>query len=718
MKVLYLIILCLLSFALESYSQTYSIYGNVKDAEGKALPGVNVIVTGLNTGDATNVKGDYTVKGLEKGEYTLQFSAIGFRRVTRKVNLMKDTRLDVMLETEAFITEQVIVSAGKHEQRLSDLPVSAAIIDNKDMLRFNHSNLRDALKYIPGVNLVEDQLSIRGSSGYSRGAGSRVLMAIDGLPFYTGDTGEIIWEAIPVNEVERVEIIKGASSSLYGSTAIGGVINVVTREINQPFTYIKTFIGGYDKPSHDLWDWSSSYRLFNGQSIAHSNLFGKLSFSAAFTRLEDEGYRRNNFNKRYIGYLKGGYKFSDASSLSLLFNSLNQYSGNFIYWKDSRSALEPPDEDIGQTVKSDRYMMGLISDNKLSSNFDLIMRGSFYTTKWTDETASRNSAEADQYRGEIQTNYRVNPRLLFINGFELNYSTVSSNIFGTPEAYGAGVYSQGELSFNFPLLLTGGLRYDYNRVNDLDGDYALSPRLGFNYKFTERIILRGMLGTGFRAPSLAEKFTQTFVSGIGIKPNPAVEPESNITFETGVLLLTDLGSLDAAVFRNGYYDMIEPIVDLTDGNIMVANLVRARIQGAEFNITPRISNEINLSLNYTFMIPEDLNTGKTLKYRPKHLFYSSVSYAENGFEAGLNFRYWSRVEEVDIELVDLGFIPDGEKRVEVFVLDLNTGYNFIQMGLPVRVYLNIKNLLNYNYIELIGNIAPLRNIALSFELFL
>jgi outer membrane receptor for ferrienterochelin and colicins len=317
----------------------------------------------------------------------------------------------------------------------------------------------------------------------------------------------------------------------------------------------------------------------------------------------------------------------------------------------------------------------------------------------------------------LQSNLKLSGNLLLVNGFELNKSMVNSNIFGSPESFGAGVYSQGELSFSFPLLLTLGLRYDYNRVNNQQHSQALSPKLGFNYKFSESFALRGMLGTGFRSPSLAEKFTSTFISGIRIKPNPEVEPESNITFETGILYQHKIFTIDAAVFRNEYYDMIEPAVD-TDGQIFFTNLIRARIQGFELNISPRLTDQIKLNFNYTFMDARDRNNGKYLKYRPQHLFYSGLSYSIESLETGINFRYWSRVKEIDNELVDLGLVPDGDKRVPVYVVDLNAGYNFLRIGFPGRVYLNFKNILNYNYIEIIGNIAPLRNIALSFEIFI
>jgi iron complex outermembrane receptor protein len=85
------------------------------------------------------------------------------------------------------------------------------------------------------------------------------------------------------------------------------------------------------------------------------------------------------------------------------------------------------------------------------------------------------------------------------------------------------------------------------------------------------------------------------------------------------------------------------------------------------------------------------------------------------FLAGADFRYWSRVEEIDEELINLGLVPDGNLRVEVFVLDLRAGYNLNLVNIPLKVFLNVNNVLNYNYVELIGNLAPIRNYSLSIE---
>jgi outer membrane receptor for ferrienterochelin and colicins len=709
-------------FCFSLYSQTYNISGKVTDEKGTPLIGVNVIIPNTGLGDATDTKGEYLILGLKKGKLSIEFSSIGYTSVRMEFEIAEENlRLDVMLPEEIIESEQVIISAGKHEQKISELPVSAEIISAERFAQKNFINLEDALRYVPGVNMTQDQISIRGSSGYSRGAGSRVLLAIDGIPYLTGDTGETIWEAIPTHALERVEIIKGAASTLYGSTALGGVINILTRSISTaPQTYFKAFVGTYDKPSHDEWDWSGEYRMFNGQTISHSNTFGKFGAAVSFTRLESAGYKQSGFHKKYIGYLKSSYQLSQTSSITLLANSLNKRSGNFIYWKDSRNALVPPDADQGQSVETNRYMAGLNFKSILSDNFYYDIKTSYYRTHWDDGASPNNESTANLFRGEVQTTYSLNSSAIIVSGIEGSASDVSSNIFGSPTASAFGVYSQIDYKFNFPLTATFGVRYDYNKLDTLSGASAFSPKLGLNYKYSDQLIFRGFIGTGFRAPSLAEAFTSTTASGITVKPNPNLKSEHNISTEAGVnYLLTKNISLDAAIFHSEYYDFIEPGIDPKDGLVIFDNLTRARIQGFEINSDYFfLDRKLNLNLNYTYMWARDIERNKFLKYRPRHLAGGGIEYKINNFQAGADVRYWSRVEEIDFELIDLGLVPDGDSRVEVFVVDLRGGYDFNIGELPLKIYLNINNLLNYNYVELIGNLEPIRNYTLSLEIIL
>ncbi len=599
------------------------------------------------------------------------------------------------------------------------MPVSASLIDFSEFSRKNFVKLDQALRYVPGVNITMDQVSIRGSSGYSRGAGTRVLVAIDGVPLYTGDTGEIIWEIVPVTELKRVEIIKGASSSLYGSTAIGGVINVITKEISSnPVTFFKSYIGFYDKPAHDEWNWSGERRPFNGLTLSHSNRLGDLGISASLTRTENMSYRENDWQKRYSGYLKAKYNFNEMISLTLFGTGFVQERSTFNFWKDSQNALTPPDDDIGQLVNSERFIFGLIFDDIINENVSFNIKSNLYKSFWKDQSESLNSSTSNLFRNEIQGNFKLAKNMLLISGAEIALGEVTSNIFSNPTSKSLGFYSQLEYEFNFPLKLSLGARYDFSKLDTLESSGSFSPKLGANLKLSENTILRASVAKGFRAPSLAEAYTSTTASGVRVKPNPLLKSETNYSAELGINQnFFGFINADLAVFQSEYYDLIEAGIDPADGQVFFNNVGRARIQGSEFNLVLDLNMiDSKLSMGHTYLWARDVNQNKSLKYRPRHLLYTRYQFNKGIFEFGADFRYWSRVEEIDFELISLGLVPNGDKRVPVYVLDISCGLSLYSLNLPARIYLNAENILNYNYIEMIGNISPIRNYSLSLEL--
>jgi len=709
-----------LIFISQLLPQSYSIKGTITDTLDKPLQYINVAITGTTFGDASDEDGKYKITNLPKGTYTIKYSAIGYQSFNKE-DIMIDNNsitINIVLKEEVIESDEVIVTSSKYEQKKSELPVSAEIIAGTEFLERNFTDMEDALRYVPGINMVDDQISIRGSSGYSRGVSSRVLLALDGLPFYTGDTGETIWEAIPVTELKRVEIIKGAASSLYGSSAIGGVVNALSRDIStHPTTTINGFAGFYDKPYYDLWDWSGELRPFNGLTLAHSNTFGNYGLNISFSRLESSGYKKNDYLKKYVGFVKMLYSFTPTSSLTFIANTLNKRAESFIYWKDSRNTLIPPDNTLGEKVETNRYLLGLVYKSVIGTKIFYRINTSYYLNDWEDNFTPMNESVSKLFRGEIQVNTSLSNRLLLVTGIEGYTSSVNSTIFGNPDAHSYGAYSLLDMNFEFPLFVSIGVRYDYTKLDSLESSSALSPKLGLNYKLSETIILRSSLGSGFRAPSLAEAFTSTSTSGIRIKPNPNLQSETNLTFEFGVNyeVIRQL-NVDFAVFQNEYYDMIEASVDPKDNKVRFDNVIRARIKGFEANTLIRIiPDEMTITIGYTYLWARDLENNIALKYRPRHTLYSGFEFKKWDFDLGINFRYWSEVEEIDNELVDLGIIRDGELRVPVFSTDVRVAYNFREIGLPVDIYLNIKNLTNYNFIELIGNLSPIRNYSLGFN---
>jgi iron complex outermembrane receptor protein len=433
--------------------------------------------------------------------------------------------------------------------------------------------------------------------------------------------------------------------------------------------------------------------------------------------LENLSYKKNDYSKKYIGFLKMLYSFTPTSSLTFIANTLNKRAESFIYWKDSHNTLVPPDNTLGEKIETNRYLLGLVYKSVIGTKVYYRINTSYYLNDWKDNFTPMNESKSYLFRGEIQVNTSLSNSMIMVTGIEGYTSSVNSTIFGNPDSHSYGAYALLDINFEFPLFLSFGLRYDYTKLDSLEASSAWSPKLGLNYKITERVILRSSLGRGFRAPSLAEAFTSTSASGIRIKPNPYLQPETNLTFEVGVNYeVIEQLNVDLAAFHNEYYDMIEPSVDPTDNNVRFDNVVRARIQGFEASSLIRIiPNEMTFTIGYTYLWARDLENNIALKYRPRHTLYSGLEYWKWNFNLGLNFRYWSEVDEIDDELVDLGIIKDGELRVPVYVTDLRVAYNFREMGLPVDIYFNIKNLTNYNFIELIGILRPIRNYSLGFN---
>ncbi len=701
-------------------AQTGILSGRIINEKAEPIFGASVVVVGTSIGTLANEFGVFEIQNIPIGIYSIQVSAISYEKQTiTNVQINEFARpLNVILKEALIQTEQIIVSAGKYEQRVQDLTVSTAVLQPEIISKKNHLTFDDLLRHVPGIQMNLEQVSIRGSSGYSKGAGARVLVAINGLPIYSGDNGDIVWEMIPVADIERVEIIKGPASSLYGSTAIGGVINIITKAtVKKPITNFRSYFGTYDKPSNKVWDWSGSYRQFYGTELTHSNSYEKLGYTFSFKKFDNDSYRQNDFTKRYLGYIKLNYDFSEQNKLTFFANYLSMNRGNFLYWKDSRNALVPKDEDNGNTVKSNRIFTGLIYHHHFSEALTTEFKTSYYRTKFTGYGLEETTSVADLIRGEALANYKASDEFLVTAGIELSHANIASNIFSNPTFMGGAGYAQAEYKGIPNLILTAGLRYDYIKMDSTSGKNAVTPRAGLNYKFTKDLILRASAGTGFRAPTPSEVFTSTAIGGgVSVIENPNLTYETSFSFEVGTHYTMQNISIDGAFYQNDFKNFIEPNFTENGNDIQFVNIPKARIQGLElvsdWNIVP---STLTFSIGYNYMWSRDIEKNKSMKYRPRNTVYTNLHLSLASFEFGVDFRYLSRVEEIDPMMLIV--VVDGEIRVPTYITDLMAGCNFFVMNIPAKVYVNAKNIFNYNYVEFIGNLAPIRNYSLSFELF-
>lgn len=705
-----------------AYAQGATLTGRVTDqTDGQPLVAVNVVLKGTLRGTVTDSKGEFTLTNIPAGTYSVVFSLVGYQRETRtgvRFEAGHVLRLDVALQPSEIETEQIVVTAAKRAQAVEEVPVSVSFVDAKEISYRNSITIDDALRYVPGVNMTEWQVNIRGSSGYSRGAGSRVLMLVDGIPLLTGDTGELNFETIPVGQIERLEVVKGASSALYGSSALGGVINVITRPIpSEPETRLRVYGGLYSRPAYQEWDWGGGDRLSDGESVSHSQRFGPLGLSLFLSRMADDGYRQNDSRRRYNGFLKMNYGLSDVEALNLSFSVLHQKRGSFLYWKALNFALMPPETQLGDEVQSTRFFLASQYNRIASDKLSYSVRALWYRNRWEDtiDLGSRAS-QSDVLRAEVQATMLLDARQTVTAGIEGTLDDVRADLFGKRSGGGAAVYAQDEIHLADGLTLTLGARYDYHDLDSLEANSQFNPKAGLVYTPAQGTTLRASYGRGFRAPAVAEAFIATSISGLIVDPNPNLKPERSSSYEVGASHLFGDGVLtDVAFFQSNFDNLIEPGFTAS-GRGQFQNVTKARVRGVEVSAKASFwERALSLGFGYTYVYPEDISRNDILKYRPRHLFYANALLSFDIFTAGADFRYISRMERIDDEFVRLGIVRDGDQRVAAYVTDFRLGADFSKLGHPMIATLNITNAFQYNYVELIGNLMPPRNIVLVLE---
>ena len=255
--------LCLVLFSTVSRAQTV-LTGKITDlSTGQLLSGVNILLPD-GSGTVSDMHGQYRLTFEQPGTYELRVSYIGFEMRRQKIVITGEgsQRLDLALRQNSQILQQVVVTASRFEQKREQLTISTTVIKPSDVTANNSVTADDILNRTPGIHVLRGQISIRGSSGYTLGVGSRVMMLLDGLPLLTAESGEVRWNFIPIENVEQIEVIKGSGSALYGSSALGGVVHfrsAMPDSIPQTkFTWFNTF---YDRPPSFHTDpWAGGHR--------------------------------------------------------------------------------------------------------------------------------------------------------------------------------------------------------------------------------------------------------------------------------------------------------------------------------------------------------------------------------------------------------------------------------------------------------------------------
>lgn len=370
MKKLSAILILLVAFQSLVFGQT--LKGHVYDAKtNEPLVGATVSYKTKGTqGVVSDINGAYEIK-LPAGGVDLVFSYVGYEDVLMPIVIdQRETMTkNVYMKEKTNLLQDVVVSAGRFEQKLSNVTVSMDLLKSDAIARQAPTDLTATLQTLPGVDIVDKQPSIRGGGGWTYSVGARSQILMDGMSVLNPQNGEINWNMIPLENVEQVEVIKGASSVLYGSSALNGIINVRTsRPGLSPSTHVSAYLGIYGDPSNKDYQWSdktfwkegkyavepflrknvlSGIRnpIYEGLDFSHSRRIGNFDVSGGLNLFTDEGYRQQSYNKRVRlgGNLTYHQPDMNGNILNYGFNInfLSNKYGDFFIWRSPSDAFKP-----------------------------------------------------------------------------------------------------------------------------------------------------------------------------------------------------------------------------------------------------------------------------------------------------------------------------------------------------------------------------------------
>ena len=732
--------LCFLALCFQtSIAQKATIRGKVVDATtGEAL--IAATVRAGADGVITDFDGTYLLE-LDAGEQGLVIQYVGYQpfKTTVKLEAGQALELNAYLDVEAAILQTATVTSGKFEKPLSEVTVSLEVLRPDLIKSTGKVTIDEALEKIPGVTIIDGQANIRGGSGYSQGAGSRVLLMVDDMPILTADAGFPNWDDVPVENIAQVEVVKGAASALYGSSALNGIINVRTAYPKaKPETEVAAWYTAYMAPKDERLKWWDSAPYTYGASLAHRRKIGKLDLVLGGYLLREEDYNMDTYRRFGRANISTRYRVSDRLTIGLNGNFNVGESAAFLYWASDTMAYIGAPNTLSDR-KRIRYNIDPFINYYDKGGNRHRLQGRFYNVDNDNNLNQSNSS--DMYYGEYQFQRQIaEAELVITAGAVISGTNISAELYGDTTFTSRNIagYVQLEKKLLDRLNLSGGFRYEDNLLSNPGFTIAnpkdtIAPseereskpvfRIGANYRVGKASFLRASWGQGYRFPTVAEKFIVTNAGFIKVLPNPNLGSETGwsaeLAIKQGFRISGFEGFIDLAGFISRYQDMIE--FNFVGDGFRSVNIGGTDIRGFETTIAGRgniLGVPVSLLTGYTYIDPRfesfDPNGEKDsqalfnsqsssepnqniLKYRSQHLFKFDIEGSYKGFFLGTEIFYNSQIVAIDnlFEVLLNGVRRFREAHSNGYtLLNLRTGYNFTE---TLRFTLLLNNTANIEY---------------------
>lgn len=678
MKHLYLVIVIVFT-SLLSNAQNATLTGTVRDEETSEPLGGATIKYEKGRGNITDASGKYQLS-LPAGDYEIAVTFIGYKTYKEKVTLTAGEKktLNIQLKSSAIQVSQV-VTVSAYRKNVAKETVTTEVVSKNQIKNTNSNDLGEAVSKTPGVLVQDGQISIRGGSSYSYGVGTRTAVLSDGLNLTSADLGEGQSKMVPLSNVKQVEVTKGASSVIYGSSALNGVVNVVTEwpTDSDPKTEVELNFGFFNAPPKGVVRWwgDNLPPAFGIINFNHQRRIKNLQLVASANITKNEGYLQTSGELRQQVLLKTRYLHPKIEGLNFGVN------GSFQYETSDRFFISRNLDSLAlfvATGSDDQYYRASVDPfvsytNSKGHRFN----GNYRYMHIFRPGGTIANAVSNQIIADNQYQYRWKNMLVVTAGIPFSVGVSSSNLYpGTRINYAVSAYTQVEFNYKF-LSLQGGLRYEIAAVDTAitigfpikAGSRQSTPvglpvfRSGINIQAAKATFFRASWGQGYRIPSIGEKFVaQEFIGGLMIVPNDTLSAETGWSLELGFKQGFKIGKwsayVDAAFYWQEYKNFIEFQIGSWDNRysngapifpdslefpfagtgkllgLRAFNVENARIAGYEAGIAGTGSIGpvgINILAGYTYTWP-----GKNERDTSGNLNYSTGEFIRDMFR--YNFR--------------------------------------------------------------------------------
>lgn len=604
-------------------------------------------------------------------------------------------------EVPAFELEKIVITATRTAEPIEQIGSSVSIITEENIKKRGKKTVLEVLRDVPGLDVVQVGKFGGETSIFLRGAKSEhTLVMIDGIemndPMSPGRSFD--FAHLTIDNVERIEIIRGPQSTLYGSDAIGGVINIITKKgVGKPKFYISSE-GGSHETFHELAEISGGTEKVNYSLSASRIDSGGISQAADGS--EKDGYQNTTFSTRL------GFNIFDESELSFVLRYIDTKT-DLDDWAYGVGPKDDPNYVIKtRTLAFKTEFEQLLTDwweHKL--NFSLLDFERTYKDEPddVDPTSFHSWYDGDTKKVSWQHNFFIAEVDTVTASFEYEEEKGKSertglwpSKFEKRTADNKGYYLQNQLRLWEKLFITVGIRLDDHEKFGSDTNYRVSSAWLIEKTRTK---FKGNWGTGFKAPSLYQLYAPAIPAYLFLGGNPDLNPEESESYDFGVeqKIWEDRISFEITYFHNDFDDMIDYYTDPSTSQSTYRNIAKAETEGIEVGISVEPIENLRIGVNYTYIDTEDKSTGLELLRRPEDKCKFNINYSFlKRANVNLDVIYVGRREDIDSSYNRITQ-PSYTK------VDLATTYDLTE---HFQIFGRIENLFDKDYQEVYEYVTP------------